>query len=198
MRETTIRIKNKIITILSIAVQLVRSIFYRLFSTAKVVGRPKCNQPLQTAGQGLIQVMDNVNIGVRQSPFFFSTYAYLEARYPTAKIMIGEGTFINNNFCAIAENSSIEIGRYVLIGTNVEIINSDFHGLHASQRNISKAEWSKPIVIEDNVFIGSNVRILKGVAIGAGSVIANSAIVTHNIPAGVIAGGIPARILKVI
>ncbi len=52
------------------------------------------------------------------------------------------------------------------------------------------------VVIGENVFIGSNVRILKGVEIGNNSIIGNSSIVTKSIPANVIAGGNPVKILK--
>ncbi len=52
------------------------------------------------------------------------------------------------------------------------------------------------MVIGDNVFIGSNVKILSGVTIGRDSVIANSAVVTKDISSGVIAGGNPAKILR--
>ena len=187
---------NKAILVLSSTLQYHRIILYNFLSTTKVVGSPKCNQPLLSAGLGLIKVMDNVNIGVRQSPYFFSTYAYIEARNSDSIIMIGEGTFLNNNFCAIADHTSIKIGRRVMIGANVEIFDSDFHGLQTNQRNMSKPEWAKPVIIEDDVFIGSNVRVLKGVTIGTGAVIANSSVVTNSIPAGAIAGGVPARILK--
>jgi acetyltransferase-like isoleucine patch superfamily enzyme len=174
-----------------------RVLFYRLISTNKVVGSFRRVQALQCAGTGVVSI-DRVSIGVRESPFFLSTYAYLEARHPTAKISIGAGTRINNNFCAIADHASIQIGRNCLIGANVEILDSDFHGLAVEDRGTSLAEWAQPVSIDDNVFIGSNVRIMKGVTIGNGSIIANGSVVTRSVEAGVIAGGNPAKILKVI
>ena len=161
-----------------------------------MVGKPTRNQPLLIAGAGRIEISPGVSIGYFPSQSFFSTYAHLEARNSGAIITIGSGTFINNNFCAIAEHTSITIGSNVLIGTNVEIIDSDFHGIAHSDRKLSKPEWAKPVTIEDDVFIGNNVRILKGTRIGAGSVIANGSIVTRNILAYSIAGGNPARVIK--
>lgn len=146
----------------------------------------------------MIKFSGQVNIGVFPSPLFFSTYAYIEARNRSAQIHIGEGTWINNGFSAIAEHTSITIGQRVLIGTHVEIFDTDFHGIRIDDRNTSRAEWAKPVSIEDDVFLGSNVRVLKGVTIGRGSVIANSSLVVNDIPPGVIAGGNPARVLKVI
>jgi len=132
------------------------------------------------------------------SPLFFSTYAYLEARNVTATISIGSGTWINNNFCAVADHSSIVIGSRCRIGPNVEILDSDFHGLRVEDRGLSRAEWAKAVSIGDDVFIGSNAKILKGVTIGSGSIIASGSIVTKDVPAGVIAGGNPARVIKAI
>lgn len=86
----------------------------------------------------------------------------------------------------------------MLVGTGVEIFDSDFHGLDVKDRGLSNAEWAKPVVIEDEVFLGSNVRVLKGVTIGKGSVIANSSVVVKSIPPGVLAGGNPAKVIRAI
>jgi acetyltransferase-like isoleucine patch superfamily enzyme len=177
---------------------LPRVLFYHCISTSQVKGNPKRYQPLQCTGLGEVTIHDSVSIGVFPSPFFFSTYAYIEARNSTAKITIGSGTWLNNNFCAIAEHTSIQLGKNCLIGTNVEIFDSNFHGIAVEDRLRSLPEWSKPVMIGDEVFIGSNVKVLKGVTIGNGSIIANGSLVTTDIPPGVIAGGIPAKVLKVI
>lgn len=169
---------------------------FKILSRADIQGKPILLQPLQAVGAGVIEFMGEVQIGYFPSPSFFSTYAYIEARAKGTKIVIGEGTFINNGFSAIAEHSSITIGRRVLIGVNVEIIDSDFHGLRVEDRGKSRPEWAKPVVIEDDVFLGSNVRVLKGVTIGRGAVVANGSIVVTDVPPGVVAGGNPARTIK--
>ena len=176
--------------------QKIRIYFFWFASNVSIKGKPVLNQPLHAVGLGEVEFLGVVNIGVFPSPFFFSSCAYLEARNPSAKIVIGNDTWINNGFSAIAEHTFISIGERVLIGTNVEIIDSDFHGIDVSQRGTSKIEWSKPVVINDDVFLGSNVRICKGVTVGAGSTIANGSIVVKNIPAGVIAGGNPAIVIR--
>ena len=170
---------------------------YRLLSNAVLDGvKPHLRQPLQAIGSGVIEFEKGVSIGFFPSHFFFSSYAYLDVRNKTSKIVIGENTSINNGFVAIAEHTSIKIGARVLIGTNVEIFDSDFHGINLSDRNTSKPEWARSVEVGDDVFIGSNVRICKGVTIGAGSVIANGSIVTHDVPVGVIAAGNPAVIVR--
>jgi maltose O-acetyltransferase len=171
---------------------------YQFLSGARFQGKPTLFQPLQTVGLGEISFSGQVNIGVFPSPLFFSTYAYLEARNSSARIVIGDGTWINNGFSAIAEHTSITIGRRVLMGTSVEIFDSDFHGIRLDDRMKSSTEWAKAVAIEDDVFLGSNVRVLKGVTIGRGSVIANSSVVVRDIPPGVIAGGNPARVIRAI
>ncbi|MGY0652463.1 acyltransferase [Luteimonas sp. A537] len=151
---------------------------------------------MQVAGRGKIVFEDNVSIGVFPSPAFLDSYAYLEARNETASITIGGGTWINNGFSCIADHTAIVIGRNCLIGANVEVLDSDFHGIGIRDRSRSKHEWAAPVYIGDNVFLGSNVRVLKGARIGSGSVIANSSVVTGNVPENVIAAGVPARVIR--
>lgn len=173
-----------------------RIFFFRTLSSNRFKGHPTLNQPLQTAGNGRIEFTGCVNIGVFPSPFFFSTYAYIEARNKNASVSIGHDTWINNNFTCIAEHKEISIGNNVLIGTCVEIFDSDFHGLNVSDRMISKFECAKSVIIEDDVFIGSNVKILKGVRIGRGTILANGSIVLKDIPPFVIAGGNPTGVIR--
>lgn len=177
-------------------IQRVRISFYQYISTCHLIGLPIRNQPVQCVGLGSIEFDGQVNFGVFPSPFFYNGCCYLEARNPNAKISFGNGTWISNNFVAISDHKSITIGNNVLIGTFVEIYDSNFHGLEPDRRGFNSPDKSSPVVIEDNVFLGSNVIILKGVTIGRDSVIANGSIVTKSIPPGVIAGGNPAKVLK--
>jgi len=170
--------------------------FYKLLSNNKIEGPIRFIQATQVVGLGKIISHKNVKIGYFPSPYFFSTYAYLEARKPNSLIEIGENTHINNGFVAIAENSSIKIGKNCFIGTRVEILDSDFHSLSWKDRTDGVEHLSNPIQIGDNVFIGSNVKILKGVSVGDGAVIANSAVVTRDIPPNTLAAGIPATVIR--
>jgi maltose O-acetyltransferase len=151
---------------------------------------------MQVLGLGKITFAVDVKIGVPISPNYFSGYSYIEAREKTSTIFIDSGTWINNNFSAIAEHTSIKIGKNCLIGFNVTIIDSDFHGLKISERLKSHPEKAREVTISDNVFIGSHVNIMKGVKIGAGSVIASGSVVTKDVPESVIAGGNPAIIIR--
>ena len=97
-------------------------------------------------------------------------------------------------------HQSVTIGDYVQIGAGTLIMDSDAHSLHYSQRRDLKTDLNckqnAPIVIEDDVLIGANCIILKGVTIGARSVIGAGSVVTQNIPADCIAAGNPARVIK--
>jgi len=178
--------------------QWIRSSFYGVLSTGRYSGHPLKIQPVLILGEGIVEFERNVHLGYFPSPFFLSGYIHLESRNKTASITLGEDTHINNNFVAIAEHTAIKIGKRCSIGTNVEILDSDFHGMKVSERSTSKPENAKPVVIGDDVFIGSNVKIMKGAVIGNGAVIANGSIVVGAIPPGVMAAGNPARVLKVI
>lgn len=176
--------------------QFIRKVQYRLLSDNWPCSRPILFQPIQCTGAGTISLGKRVCFGVFPSPLFLTTYGYLEARNSSSKITIGARTQINNNFCAIAEHSEIHIGTDCLIGLNVEIIDSDFHGLDPAARLTSLAEWSRPVHIGNNVFIGSHSKILKGVSIGDDSIVAAGSVVSIDVPAQWIAGGNPAKLLR--
>lgn len=192
----TLKIRRGVVLLLIRVVQGVRVFWYSLLSTNRHLGRPARRQPMQTVGLGKIMFGSDVGIGVLTSPGFLGSYAYIEARNEAATISIGSGTWINNGFCCIAEHTEVTIGKNCLIGAYVEIFDSDFHGLKIHDRRVSKPEWASPVRLADNVFLGSHVRVLKGVSIGAGAVVANSSVVITDIPANVLAAGVPARVVR--
>lgn len=113
----------------------------------------------------------------------------------------GASLIIGNNFGmtggTICAAESIKIGNNVTIGANTTIIDTDFHPLDSQVRKVAPSRGcTNPIVIEDDVFIGMNCLILKGVCIGRGSVIGAGSVVTRSIPPGVIAAGNPAQVIK--
>jgi acetyltransferase-like isoleucine patch superfamily enzyme len=108
---------------------------------------------------------------------------------------IGENfAMTGGSLCAV---ESITIGSRVAVGANCTIVDTDFHPLDPARRLTNPNEGrTSPVVIEDNVFIGMNCLVLKGVTIGQGSVIGAGSVVTRSIPAGVIAAGNPAKVLR--
>lgn len=119
----------------------------------------------------------------------------LATRSANARIIIGNYFGMTGGSIVAAEQ--VEIGNSVLVGANVIIADTDFHPISAEERQRdAQAGAVRPIVIEDNVFIGANSIVLKGVRIGAGSVIGAASVVTFDIPPNVVAAGNPARPLR--
>jgi acetyltransferase-like isoleucine patch superfamily enzyme len=91
----------------------------------------------------------------------------------------------------------VSIGNYTMLAQNVQIIGADHNYYEAGQPIIfSGRPILKPTVIGKDVWIGANVIINVGVHIGDGSIIAAGSVVTKDIPSFVIAGGVPAKIIK--
>ena len=116
------------------------------------------------------------------------------------KFSIGNSSFINTGTLILAGGTgttgTIRIGNDVLIGPHVILV-SGSHRYDLLDRPIrQQGEIYKPIIIEDDVWIGAHVVIMPGVTVGKGSVIGAGAVVSNDIPAYSIAVGVPARVIK--
>jgi maltose O-acetyltransferase len=123
-----------------------------------------------------------------------STVATLElVAMKGGTLEIGERTLVNYGG-SIAAAESIRIGARCLIGTHVIVMDNDFHRIEPDRR----LEWpdSKPIVIEDNVWIGARVIVLGGVTIGEGSCIGAASLVVDDVPPMSLAAGVPAKVIR--
>lgn len=156
------------------------------------------NQPSLSVGNSCILLHENI---------FESENGY---------ISIGNGTFINGGTRLISR-TSITIGNNVTIAWGCMIYDHDSHSLDYRDRMadqeqqlrdwssgniIANKKWetvnSKPIVIGDNVWLGFDVVVLKGVTIGEGAIIGAKSVVTRDIPAWSVAAGNPAKVIKTI
>lgn len=104
-------------------------------------------------------------------------------------------TVINYN-CVILDTSPVHIGAGAFIAPGV-CLSCAGHSLDADQR-VQGISTSKPITLEEDVWIGANAVICGGVTIGKGSVIGAGSVVTRDIPAGVVAAGVPCRPLRAV
>jgi acetyltransferase-like isoleucine patch superfamily enzyme len=108
---------------------------------------------------------------------------------PGGTLSLGKG-YINHGV-RIVVYSRIQIGNNVAISENVTFRDSDNHVVEGS-----KNPATDPITIEDDVWIGINVTILKGVTVGAGSVIAANSLVNKDVPPRTLVAGVPAKVIK--
>jgi len=121
---------------------------------------------------------------------------------PCILATVGEGAVLTiGDDCgfsgtAIGAAQSITIGARLMAGVNTMISDTDWHPVDPASRAAGGLGSSAPVTIGDDVWLGANVLVLKGARIGAGSSIAANSVVTGEIPAGVLAGGVPARVIR--
>ena len=122
------------------------------------------------------------------------------------RLTIGDYCYFTNSLLLC--EFEVQIGNYVIMGWNASIADTDFHPIDPALRILDAVAVSPlgdrrsrppierlPVVIEDDVWIGPNATILKGVRVGAGSIVDPGALVTADIPSGVRVQGNPARVV---
>ncbi len=106
-------------------------------------------------------------------------------------IEIGNRVFINYG-TSISAHHLVKIGNRCQIGNYSLLMDNDYHQVG----NLQEVGLSKPVILEDDVWLGARVIVLKGVTIGQGAVIGAGSVVTRNIPPHSVAVGSPARVVK--
>lgn len=109
-----------------------------------------------------------------------------------ATFKVGKNVFINEN-TRIMVSKKIEIGDNSILGWNVNILDNDRHNVFYDD---IQQETTKEIIIKNNVWVGFNSSILKGVTIGEGAIIASNSVVTKDVPPYTLMAGVPAKIIK--
>jgi acetyltransferase-like isoleucine patch superfamily enzyme len=110
-------------------------------------------------------------------------------------VIIGDNVCIQDGVI-MTVTKEIHIGNNVLLADNVSIRTADHKFENINEPIIKQGENSQSIYIEDDVWIGANVVVLKGVTIGRGAIIAANAVVSKNVEPYQIVGGVPARFIK--
>lgn len=121
-------------------------------------------------------------------------------------LYVGDGTSIPKGSTIYCTDSPCTIGKKVLFGPRPTIITGDHRidilGKYITDVTVEEKfidgvnQYDLPVVIEDEVWCGANVTILKGVTLGRGSVVAAGAVVTKSFPPYSIIGGVPAKLLR--
>ncbi|KAA9019467.1 DapH/DapD/GlmU-related protein, partial [Niallia endozanthoxylica] len=109
---------------------------------------------------------------------------------PSSNRMVRWGRFITG--CSFQDRGGITIGDGTMIGMNVTIATLN-HGLSIKTRNTT---YPSPVIIRENVWIGSNATILPGATIGDNSVVAAGAVVTKDVPENTVVAGVLAKVVK--
>jgi maltose O-acetyltransferase len=140
---------------------------------------------LEGRGRVLRDLLGSCGDAVAVRPPFHVDYGW--------RISIGTGTFVNFGgvFLDVAE---IRIGSAVQMGPRVQLL-TPTHPLDPEER---RAGWesAEPIIIGDNAWLGGGVVVCPGVTIGANTVVGAGAVVTRDLPEGVLAVGNPARVIR--
>jgi acetyltransferase-like isoleucine patch superfamily enzyme len=142
-------------------------------------------------GQGSLDIAANVVLGwpLGSAP---GLPIMLQPRDSGARIDIGPGSILANG-CELIARTSIKIGANCRIGARVSVFDSDFHGVSPDTRDTPGA--SAAVVVGDNVWIGNDVVLLKGVSVGPDAVIGTGTVITRGVPAGAIVVGAASRLV---
>jgi acetyltransferase-like isoleucine patch superfamily enzyme len=119
---------------------------------------------------------------------------YISTLCAGASIRIGHSCGFSGTVIGSAQ--SVQIGNHVMCGANSVITDTDWHPVDSAARLSGAEGRSRPVILENNVWIGMGAIVLKGVRIGENSVIGAGSVVTTPIPADVVAAGQPARVIR--
>jgi maltose O-acetyltransferase len=133
----------------------------------------------------LVELLGSCGEGVELRPPFHCDYGH--------RIRIGARTFANFGL-TVLDVAEVRIGADVQLGPYVQLLTAT-HPLEAEPRR-AKWESAAPITIGDNVWLGGGVIVCPGVSIGANTVVGAGSVVTHDLPADVLAVGSPARVVR--
>ena len=133
----------------------------------------------------LRELLGDVGEGVVVRPPFFCDYG--------SHISIGARTFANYD-CVMLDVAPMRIGAACQLAPRVQLLTAT-HPIDPEPRRIGW-ESAEPIAIGDNVWLGGGAIVCPGVTIGKDTVVGAGAVVTRDLPAGVVAAGVPARVLR--
>jgi acetyltransferase-like isoleucine patch superfamily enzyme len=152
--------------------------------TLQLIGKLNASGDIATARSILSEIFDQK---LDESTTVFPPFTTNFGRFTT----IGKNVFINHG-CSFLDLGGITIEDEVLIGPQVKLVTEN-HPLDPETR---KGLITKPILIKQNAWIGAGATILPGVTVGENAVVAAGAVVSKDVPANTVVGGIPAKLIK--
>ena len=133
----------------------------------------------------LRRLLRRIGVNSLVEPPFYCAYG--------SNITIGDHVYLNV-LCTILDGNEVRIGDHVMVGPSVQIYTAA-HLLQAEARN-QGLEEAKPVVVEDNVWLGGGAILLPGVTIGRNAVVGAGAVVTRDVPSNMVVAGNPARVIR--
>lgn len=193
---------NKIYKFLFVTISLLKKIIFSVWHFAII--KPTFQSLSNKVGHSLSiesktpQVWNNPIINIGNSVTISGHTSFFGCPFITENSIINIG---DNSYIGYA--TTIAIGEKISIGKNVKIAANCFlagyygHPTDATDRSLNKKETNiKEIIIEDNVWIGTNSKIMKNIKIGKNSIISAGSVVIKDVPENVIVAGNPAKIVK--
>lgn len=175
---------------MSSLVEKIANVFSILNAQWRLLGKARAPLSVRLNGRARIAGRGELVLGLGVS--LVGTIVPIELEtYTNGRIEIGDHTFINYG-SSITARTSVKIGSHCHLGHYTFIMDNNQHDVVRHM----ELPPSAPVIIEDNVWIGSKALILPGVVIGTQAVIGAGSIVTHSIPPRCVAAGNPARILR--
>lgn len=170
-------------------ISLVVLTYYKLLLGARLeLGKGVItNHKLKISGPGRVIISDEANLWAFCEPNNLQTFS------SDAEIRIGKKTRLNGS--TIQARQLISIGDDCLLGST-QLLDNDFHHLAPSRRRDKSQVPTKSIHIANNVWLAGQSAVLKGVNIGNDSVVGFRAVVTKDVPEGVVVAGNPAVVVK--
>jgi acetyltransferase-like isoleucine patch superfamily enzyme len=145
------------------------------------------NGHLHLRGPGRIRIGSGANAWVRAEPNFLTTL--------NAASVIDIGDNVRLNGCDIQAAVSVTVGDDCILGSCI-VVDTDYHSVAIGRRLQDAVVDSRPVVIGRNVWVAGRATVLKGVTIGDDAVVGYGAVVTTDVPPGVVVAGNPARVVR--
>lgn len=159
-------------------------------------------KPIMTAAKGAsISIGDETVLCSRSAQTALGVNHPVVIRALKSVAVLSIGSNVRMSGVTICAASKVVIGDRCVIGANATIVDTDFHAMDPVLRSLPEDfenAVSDPVMIGNDVFVGGNSIILKGVEIGDGAVIGSHSVVTKNVPAGTIVAGNPAKPVGVV
>jgi acetyltransferase-like isoleucine patch superfamily enzyme len=110
-------------------------------------------------------------------------------------IRVGRRSCVNH-FCFVNGAGGVDLGDDVMLGTHTVILSSEHSYDDLTTPMGQQPSRARPVVIEDDVYLGAHVTVLAGVRIGTGAIVAAGAVVNRDVPPYAIVGGVPAKLIR--